>query len=300
MEYVGTIVLATIMGFVSRALLLHRDYRQYPSYPQGWAIHLFIGFIASVLGAVFVPALMEGEYGAVSFLILAASQFREVRGVERQTLENMESSELVPRGMAYIEGIARVFEARNYLAIWTALAVGIVAELFGRTLLLKIGLGVLAGTLVFVVLSRAMRGQYIEDIAQVESGELHFDGPLLVVSGVIMMNVGLAATRKNYEEKGLSAVIWPKDANAKATLGNTGQMMAIAHDVSSMIGVFMDVGEQEYMPLVRRDSQRGNLVLVMIPAHKSKDALVEAVKRVPVLEGAIRKPLRSHAGKMLT
>lgn len=41
----------------------------------------------------------------------------------------MEATELVKRGTAYIEGIARVFEARNYLSIWVALVVAAAAEL---------------------------------------------------------------------------------------------------------------------------------------------------------------------------
>ena len=79
-----TLVVATLAGFLARLYMLRRDYRQYPSYPQGWAIHLFLGFIGGAIGAVIVPAVLEGDYSAISFLLLAASQFREVRNVERQ------------------------------------------------------------------------------------------------------------------------------------------------------------------------------------------------------------------------
>src|SRR5690554_4815359 len=111
MEYILTVALATRSGLMARFYMLRRDYRQYPSYPQGWAVHLFIGFIGALLGAIIVPSFIEREFTAVSFLLMAASQFREVRGVERDTLENMEPTEMVSRGTAYIEGIARVFEA---------------------------------------------------------------------------------------------------------------------------------------------------------------------------------------------
>ena len=76
-------------------------------------------------------------------------------------------------------------------------------------------------------------------------------------------------------------------------------MQAIAHDASAMVGVFMDVGEQEFTPLVRRDPDSGKLVVVMIPSEDNEDAFLEAISNVPVLESAIRKPLRSVAGRMM-
>jgi len=66
-----------------------------------------------------------------------------------------------------------------------------------------------------------------------------------------------------------------------------------------MVGVYMDVGEQEYTPLVRRDPKSGKLVMVMIPSEDNQEAFLEAVSNVPVLETAIRKPLRSVAGRMM-
>ncbi len=299
MEYLPTILLATSGGLLARWYMLRRDYRQYPSYPQGWAIHLFIGFIGALLGAIIVPSFIEQEFAAVSFVLLAASQFREVRNVERSTLENMEALELVPRGGAYIEGIARVFEARNYLAIWTALVIAILSELLAYNLGFRIVGSIAVGMGTAAMLNRWMRGDSIGNIGQVELVTVDFDGPLLVVGGVVMMNVGLPSVREVYLERALGAQIMPKDPNAKATLANIGQMQAIAHDVSSMVGVYMDVGEQEFTPLVRRDPDSGKLVLVMVPAHHNRDAFLEAISSVPVLEGAIRKPLLSTAGKMV-
>ncbi len=298
MEYLPTTILATLGGILARLYMLRRDYRQYPSYPQGWAIHLFVGFIGALLGAIMVPSFLEKEFGAVSFMLLAASQFREVRNVERLTLSNMEPTELVPRGAAYIEGIARVFEARNYIAIWISLAIGIVSELLAFSLPLRVMGAIVVAVFLATVLNRLMRGDSISDIADVEIAEIEFDGPLLTVGGVVMMNVGHSEARALYCERALGAKIVPKDPNAKATLANIGQMQAIAHDVSSMVGVFMDVGEQEFTPLVRRDPESGKLVLAMIPAQSSKEAFLEAISNVPVLEGAIRKPLLSVAARM--
>ena len=37
----------------------------------------------------------------------------------------------------------------------------------------------------------------------------------------------------------------------------------------------------------------------MIPSEDNEDAFLEAISNVPVLESAIRKPLRSVAGRMM-
>lgn len=300
MEYMLTIVLATFSGLIARLYMLRRDYRQYPSYPQGWAIHLFIGFIGALLGAILVPSLIEVEFAAVSFLLMAASQFREVRNIERSSLEKLEHTELVMRGTAYIEGIARVFEARNYLAIWTAFIVAIVSEMtIHAGWMVQIPAALAAGAIAAGVLNQLMRGPSIGDIADVKMTEIGFDGPILVVGGVSVMNVGLTTARERYLKQAVAAEIIPRDVKAKATLANIGQMQAIAHDAAAMVGVYMDVGEQEFTPLVRRDPESGKLVMVMIPSEDNQEAFLEAVSNVPVLETAIRKPLRSVAGRMM-
>lgn len=299
MKYLVTLGMATLAGLLARLYMLRRDYRQYPSYPQGWAIHLFLGFIGGLIGAIIVPAFLEEEYSAISFLLLAAAQFREVRNVERSTLAAMESTEMVKRGTAYIEGIARVFEARNYLAIWVSLSVAIASEAFlvlGRW---RIPASAFVGILAASLLNRLMQGEEIQDIATIELANITFENSILCVGDKKMMNLGLENARAVYQEKGLAAIIRPKGPNAKATLANLGQMQAIVHDVSAMVGVYMDVNEQEFVPMVRRDPGPGSLHLVMVPSERDEDAFLAAIKRVPVLEGAIRKPLTSVAGKMV-
>ena len=92
----------TAAGFLLRILVLRVDYRQYPSYPHNYLAHLTVGLIAAVIGAMFTPALIAGEYAAVTFLTLAATQFREVRSVERDTLRHLEQSLLIVRGPDYV------------------------------------------------------------------------------------------------------------------------------------------------------------------------------------------------------
>ncbi|MGB4428537.1 MAG: YIEGIA domain-containing protein, partial [Thermacetogeniaceae bacterium] len=123
MVYHTSIIGGLIAGVLARIIMLRLDYRQYPTYPHDVITHMALGAIASVIGAVFVPALMLKEYTAVTFLAVATEQFRNVRNMERETLTKLEENEIVPRGIDYVEGIARTFEARNYLTIFTALLV---------------------------------------------------------------------------------------------------------------------------------------------------------------------------------
>ncbi|HEY8417967.1 MAG TPA: YIEGIA family protein [Limnochordales bacterium] len=294
MDVVVPVAMGVAAGTLARLLLLRRDYRQFPSYPQGYTIHLSLGFIAAALGAIAPPAIATGDLAAASFLALAATQFREVRTVERESLMNMEKTELVPRGTAYIEGIARVFEARNYLAMLTALAAslaGVCGAAFGPWWSAAAGAAV--GLVSIFLLQGLMSGQRIGDIAIVKPARLEFKGPLLTVAGVNIMNVGLPASRRRYLEEGLAVVIVPKDANARATLANLGQRQAIAHEVAMLLGLKMDVDEPEFTPLARQNPATGEVVLAIVPLLRDEAALVRAVEYVPVLEGTVRKPVLS-------
>lgn len=274
--------------------MLRTDYRQFPGYPQGYSVHLSVGFIAAALGAIAPPAIAQGDLAAASFLALAATQFREVRSAERETLRNLEASELVPRGPAYIEGIARVFETRNYLAMLTGLVASLAGMLTGTWgLWWAIGSGAVTGVIAVVALEKAMGGRRIGDIAHVHPAAIEFEGPLLTVAGVNIMNVGLPSARKRYLEDGIAVLIRPKDANARATLSNLGQRQAIAHEASLLLGLKMDVDEPELMPLARQNPQNGDVVLAIVPLLKSEEAFVRAVEYVPVLESSVRKPASS-------
>ena len=61
------------------------------------------------------PVYFEKDFSAITFLTLAATQFRDVRNMERNTLQQLDGYELVPRGNTYIEGIALVLKVAT---IW--------------------------------------------------------------------------------------------------------------------------------------------------------------------------------------
>jgi hypothetical protein len=251
-----------------------------------------LGIIAAALGAIAVPALAEKEYTAVTFLALAAQQFREIRGMERDSLESVDKTELVPRGSDYIEDIAKTFEARNYIAMVTALSTSLVVYLSD-----SIAAGVLAGVAVFLGVVYSLKGEKIGDMAEVVAAKIEFEGPLLMVDGVELMNVGLAKAREMYLTRAIAVKIIPRDDNARVTLGNVGQRQALVHNAATQLGVRKDVDEPEFMPSSGRNTESGDIVMAIFSMEPDIECLIEAVKRTPVLESSKRKPLDSPAGR---
>lgn len=290
-QYLIAIIWGIAAGFVDRWLMLKNDQRNYPTYPHGHLTHLSLGFIAASLGAVAVPAIAEPDYVAVTFLVLAAQQFKDIREMERQTLDHLEKTKLIPRGSDYVEGIARVFEARNYLVIITAMATSAMAYWKGWPYALP------AAVVTIIFSLRFMRGSTIGDIAVVESGILHFDGSILKVNDVIMMNVGLPQTREKILKEGVGLMIKPKDDDARLTLDSPGQRMAIIHDLVSIMGSKVDIGEKELRPLARKNVDQGYLGLFMLANEPDLEYMKRVIEKVPVLESARGTALKTFYGR---
>jgi hypothetical protein len=282
------VIMGTTFGMAARLLMLRSDYRQYPAYPHGKIINLALGLIAGALGAVAVPALYIKNYTAITFLALAAQQFRDVRNMERSTLTAIDNLELVPRGAAYIEGIAVVFEGRNYLAIFTAFLTSLSVMTVGWW-----G-GVTAGLLSLFVVHRFMRGKNITHIANVERVPLKLEGPNLYVGEIYMMNVGLDENRDIIKEQGIGFILTPKNDDAKVTIANLGQRQAILHDVSTRLGVYRDDGDPQLLPIGKLGLRTGKLGLLVLPREKDMDKAYQAVCNVPLLEAAVRMPTEAN------
>jgi len=292
MNYNLSIGLGMVAGVLARLFMLRVDYRQYPTYPHGMVTHLALGFIAALIGSVLVPALVFKQFAAVTFLALAAQEFRQVRNMERETLSKLEEAELVPRGLDYIEGIAKTFEARNYLTMATALTVSGLAVASGWW-------AALVGALFWLIASQfLMKGKVVGDIAEVVPAELHFQGSLLMVDKIFIMNVGLPEMREKILAEGLAVLIKPRDDNGRATLHHVGQRQAILHTAASLLGTKREIGELEFTPLARKNIDTGEIGLFILPVEKDFDCLREIINRVPVLESASRKPLSTLAGRI--
>ncbi|MEW5784758.1 MAG: YIEGIA family protein [Bacillota bacterium] len=290
-RYLIATILGVAFGTAARSLMLRSDYRQFPAFPHGYITHLSLGLIAAVLGSLAIPALWEKEFTAVTFLSLAATQFRDIREVERKTLTSLDLSNLVPRGPDYIEGIARVFEARNYLVMVLALLVS------GVTFLTGAGWGVPVGVGALVLSIRLMRGKVIEDVATVRPAAISFKGPNVFVENIHFMNLAREEVRRTIMERGLGVIIEPYNDDARAILANNGQRMAIAHDAVTQLGIYKDVDTAEFTPILRRDLDTGRIGMLIAPLEPDMESLLTAVRRVPVLESAGARPLQSRAGR---
>ncbi|MCZ8512921.1 YIEGIA family protein [Paenibacillus filicis] len=283
-KYTVGIIVGVIFGMITRLSMLRTDYRQYPTYPHGRIIHLSLGLIAAGLGAVAVPSLLDKNYTAITFLAMAAQQFRDVRNMERQTLAQIDSMELVPRGATYIEGIAMVFEGRNYLVIFAAF----VSSFFSIVWAWYWGI---AGGIAAVILTNVFKtGKSIRAIAEVAQGKVRLDGPSLFVDDIYIMNVGLSDSQKVIGERALGLVLTPKNKNSRVTLANPGQRQALLHDASTILGVYRDEGEPSLLPLAKLNLKDGRLALLLLPQERDASKAVELVKNSPILESAIRMP----------
>lgn len=285
------IVVGTVIGTIARIAMLKEDYRQYPSFPNGHLIHITTGFVAAALGAVAVPALVEKNYVAVTFLALAIQQFREVRKTERDTLTELEESELVRRGTAYIDGIAKSFEARNYVAMLAAL-VGSASMQFIKTgrFFLDAAMAAVLGGAAILLIGRFTRNSTVGDIAEVEIKPLEFREGDLYVGDIYVMSVGLRKARDLILKEGLGAIINPKGHAAHITFANWGQRQAIAHEVARIMGV------KRYIA-TRRDFETGRIALAVVPQKRDELALKEVISQVPILESIRRKRTVTIGGK---
>ncbi len=290
-EYTYPILFGVIIGTLTRLYMLRTDYRQYPTYLHGKVIHIALGFIAAALGTVAIPSIMEQEFTAITFLTLAASQFREVRNMERNTLTGLDEFELVPRGKTYIEGIAVAFEGRNYLVIFTSFITTLAYIVIGWWA------GIIAGFVCLLISKKLMAGSKLSEIVDIEHHELRFDGAGLYIDNIYIMNIGLPARQEEILKYGMGFILKPKDFNVRSTIANLGQRQAILHDVSVALGVFRDSGTPALVPLAKRDLDDGRIGVFILPQNNDIEKAITVIGQVPVLENAIRMPTESKAHK---
>lgn len=288
-KYVIPLIFGFGFGILTRLYLLQTDYRQYPTHPHGKIIHISLGVIASALGAVAVPALLQEDYTAITFLALAAQQFRDVRNMERKTLTEIDQHELVPRGQTYIEGIAMVFEGRNYLVIFSAFVTTMATVLFAWWGGAVVGLASL-------LWARSLKsGKTLSHIVEVQPGQLRVEGKDLYVDDIYIMNIGSAEAQAVIRERGLGFILKPDNLNANVTISHPGQRQAILHDAATILGVYTDQGEPSLTPLVKRDMASGRLGVFLLPLLRDPKKVRDVIKNVPILESAIRMPKEAPA-----
>jgi len=285
-----SIIIGTSLGFICRISLLRTDFRQYPTYPTGRIIHLSFGLIAAFIGAVAIPAVIESDWTAVTFLGLAATQFREIRSMERETLEKVDNKELVKRGEAFIEGMAQAFEGRNYLVMFVALITTLIS-------VYNSWLGIIGGFIAIIIVKYLLKGKLLVSMADVSEGVIRFEGPNLYVSDIHIKNVGLEESQKLIIEQAVGAIITPKNENSLITISNLGQRQAMLHHAANILGSFLDTGEPDLIPLSKRNMKDGRVALFFLPRVKDFKRIKETLEHVPILDSAIRLPSKMDKDK---
>ncbi|WP_042271602.1 YIEGIA family protein [[Clostridium] dakarense] len=287
------------IGMISRLIMLNLDQKQYPAHPNILLSQIVLAFVASSLGALLVPALINRSYTSITFLSLAAEQFRQVRESRRNTLQNLEDVQLVKRGEAFIEEIARTYEVRNYMCITTSLiTVGvyymIVSDLkIGKTPSLIIS--AILGLALAFILKKLLTRQSIGDIADVVESKISFvDGSIMQIGDLKgITNIGLKSDRERYLTKGIGLEIIPKDksyTNA-GVLYDPGQRQAIVYNLYSRLGLLREHNEPAFVPLPRRNPKNESIMIAYIPIEKDIEKAIEAVKSCPILSSAKGKNL---------
>lgn len=280
-EYIVLILTGIVTGTVARVVTLVIDYRQNPTYPNGQFINLVTGFIAAALGAVAIPAIIEKDFTAITFLALAVSHFRDIRKIEQESLGKLESSEYVKRGHAYIDGIAKTYESRNYISLITSLVTVFIMKVAGiQNIVLSVVLGLAVGLISLYFMKWITKGKTVGDICSVKPGEIRVEGSELFVDGMYVTNVlGTDRSRELVKREGLAVVIEPKKPVFRMTLENYGQRQAMLFEAVKALGV-------KRFKFTRRSFSQGKIIIAFVPIVNNMDVFMDAVRNTPILESS--------------
>ncbi|MDR7812685.1 YIEGIA family protein [Lacrimispora sp.] len=275
------ILCGIVMGTIARAITLRIDTRQNPSYPTGAFINIVIGILASSLGAVAIPSLLNKEFTAVTFIALAIQHFRDVRKTEKESLEDLEKTEYSKRGAAYIDGIAKTYESRNYLSLLTSLFVVLVLSIVSvDSLVINMIGAVVCGFGMIYFLTIITKGKCIGDICNIREGKITIDHSDLFVNGMYVTNVlGTERSRDLFLKEGIGIVIEPKNDKFKITVENYGQRQAMLFEATRTFGV-------KRYSFTRKNYTNGALLLAFVPIIRDPDAIIDVIKKTPVLESS--------------
>lgn len=287
------IVTGIVMGTTARLTTLKVDFRQVPTYPSAYFNNIVFGFIASALGAIAIPAVLAKDFTSITFLTLAVSQFREIRTAERESLAELEHSEFAERGDAYIDGIAKTFESRNYISLVTAVFTVLVIKLINLpNMILSILIGIAAGFLAMFFCYRFTKGKNVGQICEVKIGKIDIRGSELYVDNMFVTNyLGWDVSRDLFSSRGIAVVLEPSDDASRVTLENLGQRQAI------MFEAVRSLGAKRYR-FMELNIPSGKIIIAFVPIIYDPDKLIKAVNNTPILENShkIKRIMKTSLG----
>lgn len=272
------------MGTIARFITVRIDARQVPSYPCGYFINLVTGFIAAALGAVAIPALLAKEYTAVTFLALAVQHFRDVRKQEQESLESLEHTEFAGRGQGYIDGIAKTYEARNYISLLTALGTVLVLTLVGQeNPWLRVAIAAAAGSALICAQIRFTKGKRIGDICDITEGRIAVSGGELTVDGIYVTDMlGTKQSQALFQEEGVAVVVKPRKEKHRLSIEHKGQRKAMLYEAVRSYGV-------KRLQFTNQSLSDGRVVVALVPILKDPKGIMDAVRATPILESGRKR-----------
>ena len=275
------LVTGIVIGTAARLFTLRVDMRQIPSYPSAYFNTIIFGFIASALGAIAVPAIAARDFTAVTFLTLAVTQFREVRTIELESLGKLEHTEYAERGKAYIDGISKTFESRNYISLVSALLSVLVMKLVGlETVWLGVTAGALAGIAAAYLCYRFTKGRTVGQIFDIAPGIIDVRGSELYVDNMFVTNyLGTDRSRELFKSEGLAVVVSPRTNAGRVTLENYGQRKAILFEAVRALGI-------KRYKFMHRNFKNGKVIIALVPILRDPERLTAAVRNTPILENS--------------
>ncbi|WP_455544212.1 YIEGIA family protein [Intestinibacter sp.] len=287
-------LIGIIIGVLTRLIMLNLDQKQYPTQPNVLISQIVLAFVASALGALLVPALIERSYTSITFLSLAAEQFRQVRENRRDTLTELEAKQLVKRGNAFIEEIAKTYEVRNYMSIISSfLTVGfyyLITSEFKINDNISLVISIAFGIILAFLLKRMIKRDSIGDVADVKIVDIGFENDSILRVGSLsgITNVGLKSEREKFLKYGVGIEIIPKGKNYinASIVQDPGQRQTIAYNLYSRLGLYRQKNEPVFTPIPRRNPKNESIVIAYLPIQKNEEAIIQAVKSTPIVSSA--------------
>ena len=280
-----------IIGLITRLIMLNLEQKQYPTQPNVLISQLVLAFVASCLGALLVPALIERSYTSITFLSLAAEQFRQVRENRRDTLTELEAKQLVKRGNAFIEEIAKTYEVRNYMCIISSFfTVGfyyLITSEFKVDSNIGLIISTIFGIILAFILKKLLKRDSIGDIADVKIVDVTFENDSILKVGSLsgITNIGLKSERERVLTRAIGIEMIPKDKNYinASIIQDPGQRQTIAYNLYSRLGLYRQKNEPAFTPIQRRNPENESIVIAYLPMEKNEEAIIEAVKSTPIV-----------------
>ena len=281
-------LVAVLLGTLCRFLVLRIKDKQYPKRPQDYIEQIIMAGLTSSLGAIALPALMDKEFAALTFLVVGIQQFQGLSKQEKITLDNIDEEELVPKVVSYIEEISSTYEVRSYVSLFSAFGSSIVyilfARRFGENILICTILAVLVAFIVGLIFMRILRRNSINDIADIKSAKIYFDGPIMKVNDIVITNTGLKSTRDKFLKSGIAIEVVPKDKKDFGVINDLGQRAAIIHNIFIHVGVDKDVDEHDIVSTSKVDLNNKSVLIVFMPILNDMELIKKVAGSTPILE----------------